>query len=412
LDDAGGLTMIISSLISTAAFVLGLFYLRKGDRGVAKQSFGRAEGVTLLSIGIVWGLFLQTSPAALFSLLLLLVVFVVDLWRPRRFFFRDGIATVVVVYAALFVLSLPRLEHNMGLRAQYPYVSLKDRVPKTTAAYPSNSEVAFAKPELLTRWEGELDRQSRRRVSRRRALQTIHSGYLLQFVNSSNFGVSRMPDTAANPRLALDPPMIDPIPQPVAIESAISTTESSAKMNEAPSSTIREANLTSSLPADAHQSSVYGFLHADDFGLVESLERVAGFEPHGFRYRWDAKTWLEQREPYVQRIELVSLLLHDPPAVYQSEHLPRMDLLKDAPTRPLDAFELQSLEKLRSGEEIVADAKDHPTRMLGAIRAARQCLTCHEVPRGTLLGAFSYRLRGDGRPKVEHNEQKKGGEKL
>jgi hypothetical protein len=30
--------------------------------------------------------------------------------------------------------------------------------------------------------------------------------------------------------------------------------------------------------------------------------------------------------------------------------------------------------------------------MLGSLRAAKQCLDCHNVQRGELLGAFSYRL--------------------
>lgn len=33
--------------------------------------------------------------------------------------------------------------------------------------------------------------------------------------------------------------------------------------------------------------------------------------------------------------------------------------------------------------------------MLGAVRASNDCRQCHQVPRGTLLGAFSYELRRD-----------------
>lgn len=33
----------------------------------------------------------------------------------------------------------------------------------------------------------------------------------------------------------------------------------------------------------------------------------------------------------------------------------------------------------------------------GAIRAARQCLACHDAERGDLLGAFSYRMTLDGK---------------
>jgi hypothetical protein len=47
---------------------------------------------------------------------------------------------------------------------------------------------------------------------------------------------------------------------------------------------------------------------------------------------------------------------------------------------------------LSHGEQLVVDEQPGEVRMLGAVRAAKQCLDCHEVPRGELLGAFSYRL--------------------
>jgi hypothetical protein len=33
--------------------------------------------------------------------------------------------------------------------------------------------------------------------------------------------------------------------------------------------------------------------------------------------------------------------------------------------------------------------------MLGSLRATKHCLQCHSGSRGSLLGAFSYRLRRD-----------------
>jgi hypothetical protein len=38
--------------------------------------------------------------------------------------------------------------------------------------------------------------------------------------------------------------------------------------------------------------------------------------------------------------------------------------------------------------------------MLGSLRAQKQCLECHRVPHGSLLGAFSYELRRDPPIKV------------
>jgi hypothetical protein len=91
-------------------------------------------------------------------------------------------------------------------------------------------------------------------------------------------------------------------------------------------------------------------------------------------------------------LELVSLLKHDVPMVYVSDHLPRMDELEDAKTRSLSPFERKSLARLREGEDLSVDATVNRISMVGALRAAKQCTECHQVKRGELLGAFSYEL--------------------
>ncbi len=95
----------------------------------------------------------------------------------------------------------------------------------------------------------------------------------------------------------------------------------------------------------------------------------------------------------VERIELISLLKHSPPVAYVTDTLPIMDELTNVPTRPLNPFEARSLEQLRTQEDITIDDRGHYIRMVGSLRASSDCLKCHDVPRGTLLGAFSYRLR-------------------
>ena len=80
------------------------------------------------------------------------------------------------------------------------------------------------------------------------------------------------------------------------------------------------------------------------------------------------------------------------PVAYVSENLPRMDELQNAPTRPLDEFERQSLRRLRTDEDVVVDDAPSRIRMLGSLRAAKDCLACHSGPRGALLGALSYEL--------------------
>jgi hypothetical protein len=43
----------------------------------------------------------------------------------------------------------------------------------------------------------------------------------------------------------------------------------------------------------------------------------------------------------------------------------------------------------------VLEATTNRILMVGAIRAAKQCTSCHAVERGDLLGAFSYELLRD-----------------
>jgi hypothetical protein len=44
-------------------------------------------------------------------------------------------------------------------------------------------------------------------------------------------------------------------------------------------------------------------------------------------------------------------------------------------------------------EDLVVHSEGAEYQMLGSLRAAKQCLDCHNVQRGELLGAFSYRLK-------------------
>ena len=65
--------------------------------------------------------------------------------------------------------------------------------------------------------------------------------------------------------------------------------------------------------------------------------------------------------------------------------------------RTLDEFEAAGLPALERGDELFVRDRGQERRMLGAIRAVRQCLDCHGGERGDLLGAFSYTLTQDRR---------------
>jgi hypothetical protein len=95
----------------------------------------------------------------------------------------------------------------------------------------------------------------------------------------------------------------------------------------------------------------------------------------------------------IKSLDLVGLVKYDHPVVYVSEKLPDMKKLKGVPTRLLDFFELAAVEELKKGEDLFIASKDGTVRLLGAIRATRDCLECHSGKERDLLGAFSYTLR-------------------
>jgi hypothetical protein len=160
--------------------------------------------------------------------------------------------------------------------------------------------------------------------------------------------------------------------------------------------------------ATFHDNGRFDFLDPAGFGHVKDREHVAGFVSHQFRQMPDLRqqrgptapeTETETERWALRRLELVSLLKHDRPAVYVSDHLPRMDDLKKSRTRPLSEFEARALQAVRAGEDLVAEATTRRIEMMGSLRATKQCLDCHHAHRGDLLGAFSYELQRDPGPR-------------
>jgi hypothetical protein len=127
-------------------------------------------------------------------------------------------------------------------------------------------------------------------------------------------------------------------------------------------------------------------------GYVEDREHVVGFEPHRFTKMPGASAAPLKTEWRLVRLELIGLLRHERPKAYVSAHLPRLDELKDAATRDLDAVEQTALNRLEKDEDIVIDETPDRVRMVGSLRAGNDCVACHDAPRGKLLGALTYEL--------------------
>jgi hypothetical protein len=161
-----------------------------------------------------------------------------------------------------------------------------------------------------------------------------------------------------------------------------------------PSPWLTDASAKQPYPLDGedhllilHEASIVDFVNFDGLGFVKDRRHVAGFQGHQVREMPKAPVhWM------IQRFDLIGLVVHEQPTAYVSENLPRMDELRAAPTRQLDDFEAAGLSALERGEELYVRDRGEERRMLGAVRAARQCLACHGGERGDLLGAFSYRL--------------------
>jgi hypothetical protein len=221
-------------------------------------------------------------------------------------------------------------------------------------------------------------------AERKHEFELLHNREYIQFVQAIGFGVGRMrpirPNSLRRPALRdirFDGVAADNPPTDQGYWRALFVPEKSNAVEH------------------LHTASRRDFLDPDGFGIaIVPPLTVTGFVEHGFHYppingMVDAKRWM------ILRLDLVSLLKFAEPRVYVLDHLPRMDQLssENAPTRPLDAFESDALAKLRTDEDVIVKSEGTEYRMLGSLRAAKQCLDCHGVQRGELLGAFSYSLR-------------------
>jgi hypothetical protein len=279
-----------------------------------------------------------------------------------------------------------------ALAARNGYESMEDRLAyegtaagRLRAARPPDENTV----ELLVhRLEDDIKNDYEARA-RSEAIARLHRGTVAAFLQAQGFGEGRL-------KYVVTPEFIEsPDPEPLsqrrpAAPSADGTGEDDGPRRAGPAAAWPDLDEWARPLWDLHHASVLDFVNARGFGHVKDRAHVAGFRSHQFRKppkpagvaRWE-----------VARVELVSLLKHDQPAVYLSENLPRMSELRQARARPLDDFEADALPGLIRGGEIVSGSSLETVRVLGAIRAGQQCLDCHAVERGDLLGAFSYRLR-------------------
>jgi hypothetical protein len=294
----------------------------------------------------------------------------------------------------------PKKPNAEELRKKYPLESMVKRL---------EYEKAPAETTLTPEAKKRLDNQEQSLVGMRRfdvreeSLRLLHSKEADAFITRPGAGLERMPRPSV---YALELPAAPPLSFPTSRD--LTADQAGTERASLAGEDGKQARLRLLLPSleeltQYHDSGRYAFTTPTSLGYVKDREHVAGFQPHQFQYspelasaRQPARPEVKDKERWLmRRLQLVSLLKYEKPKVYESDHLPRMDELQDAPTRDLGDFETRALKALERGEDIVTEANTNQIRMLGSLRATKQCLSCHSVKRGDLLGAFSYELQRD-----------------
>ncbi|WP_145363370.1 hypothetical protein [Stratiformator vulcanicus] len=316
-------------------------------------------------------------------------------------------AACLLPYVAWTTVAIPELMRLDELRQQFPLTSLSNRLPNFVPIE-SPETVSDRLPELIS---ARLERQENHwkeksiYVGRGDVLHRLHERWRDWFIVAPGFGYLRMGPGSFGPNTEfLEGPQAASIALPI-----ITQVKASPEPEHPESAEPKFQQPTRPGLIELHDSGTADFLDPERMGYAEDINHTIGFKPHAMSKVPAAESDERPTEPWtLHRLELVSLLLHDEPVVYVSDSLPRMDNLRDVETRPLNAFESGALERLWTEQDLVienvTDAEPSQTegepsnrvRMLGSLRAIEQCQACHKVPRGTLLGAFSYELSPPG----------------
>ncbi len=265
-------------------------------------------------------------------------------------------------------------------KAHYPVVDLDGRLKYEDDALRqfTTDELAMQLETTLAREETLYDSLKPYRVS---YLKYLHEQVTDEFIARNGFGVYRAPVIRDDERLALSIPMI---PMAARHEAKNAGSKSGVTSDEL-------------LPAfeQMNQHTVRDFVRPASIGYQPDFRQFAAFLPHHLTQHphiVDSSKDTTLADWQFTNVELVSMWKYALPMAYISSSLPRLDLLSAAETRPLTEFERTGLEQLESSVDIVISGDDYHIVAIGAIRARSECLSCHSVKRGDMLGAFSYRF--------------------
>jgi len=380
---------MVSLFLSLGLVALLLCVVKNGK----PQQKSTALGLAFL--GIPAGMILMSAVLILNAVLVFLALAVGTSWGSSPLAIRRLIwSATALTYLILAGWCIHEMRDIPRLRERFPLESVSVRLAyEERGAAGSNLDQPLAESTAvrLAEYEQLLADRTGNSYYSVRGLEVLHSNYLHHFVNSPGFGVGRMRPRGMGFR-GLESQSVD---DGQAITLPPPAYDDPIREKDYRDPWIDPNRTASSAPGrdelgKLHLDGLLNFVNEGNFGYIRNRNAVAGFKPHQFS---ELPTLENGSSWQLDTLELISLLKHAEPVAYVSRELPRMDKLREVPVRPLTEHERAMLEGLRRGEDLQVRSIPDRLRMLGAIRAAEQCLRCHEVERGTLLGAFSYKLR-------------------
>ncbi|HSQ54612.1 MAG TPA: hypothetical protein VLM40_02620 [Gemmata sp.] len=359
--------MLYISLVASCILLLRVWFAAKRAENRVAVTFGWSAAIAILPMCVM-----MTLPAVMLQAAIMCVGvgLAAAFNRSRQAIRPIALASLLIAYGVVGFNAIREEKKFTALKAEYPFDTLDARLPV------SNSQPVGGDAERLGRLEKEIG--SKADIMRRYQLRAIHESTVTRFASSPGFGEMRMVRMDPTREGLKTKPRDDAPPQTDYFQP------DHLRLPEDHNPTLPNHVALGGL----HEAGILDFVNPGGFGYVKDRQHVAGFQSHGFsKVPGPVEKW------EISRLELVGLLLHEQPVVYQSAKLPRMDELTGAPTRPLDEFEAKGLASLREGNDLHISNSSEDLRFLGAIRSTKQCIDCHGGARGALLGAFSYRLR-------------------
>jgi hypothetical protein len=319
------------------------------------------------------------APVTIFAVLALLLLLLVGKHTDlsARWMKRLSWGIVVVYWGFTLINWVPtQLQYN-AWKEQTAAEDMTHRVPEPIGEG-NRKSFRYAEEQMpMSRVDDYFllkDQQYPGPNTRLSSIQLLHNNTLLAFDEAAGFGPVRM--VGLKPLAEhFAPDATQLIPQPMPYDPHLVST------GELP------PELPKGMLADLNQHSAVSFVNAAGFGYIRSRKEVMGFRPHRFE-----RLPIAPKEWDIQRVELVSLLLHEKPMVYDSDYLPSMKDVAKLKTRELDDFEKDGLAAIRKGEELYVRGNDSALRVFGAMRSLQLCANCHGGQPGDVLGAFSYTL--------------------